>query len=572
MPTTIEDQQRKTQVIDVLKQRYFPMIPEKPEFRDVNQSEINRLSRSLAAFTIQKLARCSDIDAAAAVVDGGDDNGLDAIYYDRGQCTLWLVQSKYGDAPGRAENLTFCSGIEDLLAERYERFHLFAYNSEFERVQVNIEEAFQATTTKVMACIVYMGNPLAQHAIADLEKLKVEQNESKTWFDWRDIGLSVLHGWLTEEHAITPLNVELVLEQWNLLSTPRRAVYGLVKASQLATLFEMHKNTLFEKNIRYYLGNQTVNIAIAQTVEQQPDELFFLNNGITAICSQFTHAGNNKERSKFKLNNFSIVNGAQTVGSIAMASQSGIIIDNAKLLVTIIEVGQGITGNDLGTRITRTRNTQNIVHRNNFAALDPNQERLRQELLISGIVYHYRTSDHTTSTTDNSQFSLENATLALACFSCDTSTIVAAKREISQVYDRNGTFYPQLFHSMLSGTQLYRQVQIFRYLNMLLSRAESTESGRRAMFFRHGCYFILHIWARRNQIILKKAEMILSETDKLQLSNDILELAEQVYNIAEPMFGTNANGYLKIFRTMTDAEPLAKAVMRQLNQPTQTDS
>jgi len=564
MPITA-DEPRKAQVIEVLKQRYFPIMPEKPG-ANASQKEINRLSRSLAAFAIQKLASCSEIDSAHAVVDCGDDNGIDAIYYDRRQHTLWLVQSKYGDAPGRAENQTFCAGINDLLRENYDRFHLSSHNSEFERVQADVEDAFQATATKVIACVVYMGNPLGQPSIADLEKLKGEQNESKVWFDWRNIGLAVLHGWLTEEHAVVSLNVELILEQWNLLRIPRRAVYGLVKASQLALLYGRHGNALFEKNIRYYLGNQAVNTAIAQTVEQQPEELFFLNNGITVICSKFEYPGNNKESSRFTLNNCSIVNGAQTVGSIAGANQSGTIPDHAKLLVTIIEVGQGSTATDLGKRITSTRNTQNIVHRDNFAALDPNQERLRQELAISEITYHYRTSDHLTSTNNESQFSLEEATLALACCSGDTQTIVAAKKEIGQVKDREGSFYPKLFRDTLSGAQLYRQVQIFRYLNSLLSDAAHTEQGRRAMFFRHGGYFIIHIWARRNRSVLNKAEMILSDTDKLQLSNDILELAEQVYNIAEPMFGTSGNGYLKIFRTMADAEPLAKAVMRQLNQ------
>jgi len=564
MPITA-DEQRKKQVIDVLKHRYFPVIPERSG-ANPGQKEINRLSRSLAAFAIQKLANCHEVDAANAVVDCGDDNGIDAIYYDRRQNTLWLVQSKYGDAPGRAENSSFCIGINDLLTENYDRFHLSSHNSEFERVQADVEAALEATTTRVMACVVYMGNPLGQHAIADLNKLQGEQNQSKTWFKWQDIGLSSVYGWLTREQAVVSLNVELILEQWTIPGTFRRAVYGLVKASELATLYVTHGNALFEKNIRYYLGNQVVNIAITQTVQEQPEELFFLNNGVTIICSKFEHAGNNKDRAKFALNDFSIVNGAQTVGSIAMANQSGTIPDDAKLLVTVIEIGQGSTAIDLGERITNTRNTQNTVHRDNFAALDPNQERLRQELAISGIIYHYRTSDYTT-TTDNSQFALEDATLALACFSGDTQMIVAAKKEISQVKDRNGSFYPKLFRDALSGAQLYRQIQIFRYLNTLLSNAEATEQGRRAMFFRHGCYFILHIWARRNQIILNKAELILSDADKLQLSDDILELAEQVYNIAEPMFGASGNGYLKIFRTMTDAEPLAQAVMRQLSQP-----
>lgn len=564
MPT-IDNEQRKRQVIEVLETRYFPMIPSRLPNRPEPEQRKDRLSRASAAFAIQKLSGCSETQAAASVVDCGDDNGIDAIYYNRGQNTLWLVQSKYGDAPGRAENMTFCNGIKDLLAERYDRFRQSGNNPEFDRVQPEVEDALQATDTKIVVGIVYLGNPLGQHAEGDLNQLKAEQNETKEWFGWRDIGLQTIHEWLAEEHSTGSLNVQLTLLRWNSLTTPPRAVYGLVKASELGALHQQHGNTLFTKNIRHFLGNEAVNLGIAQTVTDTPDKLFFLNNGITAICSNFNHAGNSKDRARFTLANFSIVNGAQTVGSIGMASQNEGISGDAELLITVIAVGEGDDAEELGNQITRTRNTQNRVNRNDFTALDPNQERLRQELAISGIVYQYRpSSDH--SGQDEQQFSLEDATRALACFDRDTSLIVAAKKEIGQVYDRGGVFYPRLFNNDLSGARLFRLVQIYRYADELLANSENVEQGQRATYFRHARYFILHIWARRNQTIINHAELTLSEEDKVQISHDILELAESIYTIAERMCVASGKGYLKIFRNMTDAEPLARAVMQELTQ------
>jgi len=43
---------RKTQIIAVLKQDYFPMIPQLQQNWTPEQHEKNRLSRSLAAFAI----------------------------------------------------------------------------------------------------------------------------------------------------------------------------------------------------------------------------------------------------------------------------------------------------------------------------------------------------------------------------------------------------------------------------------------------------------------------------------------------------------------------------------------
>ena len=55
-----------------------------------------------------------------------------------------------------------------------------------------------------------------------------------------------------------------------------------------------------------------------------------------------------------------------------------------------IEIGTAV--DDLGVKITRARNHQNEVRGVHFAALNPNQERLRQELAVVGIKYHYRPS------------------------------------------------------------------------------------------------------------------------------------------------------------------------------------
>lgn len=564
MPNT-ENAQRKNQVLEVLEERYFPMLPTRLPSRPEEEQRKDRFSRSLAAFAIQKLSGCSETLAAEAVVDCGDDNGIDAIYYDPNQNTLWLAQSKYGNAPGRAENLTFCTGVRDLLAERYDRFRHSGENPEFDRVQSNVEDALQAVETKIVACVVHMGNPLGSHAISDLEQLKTDHNESKEWVSWLEIDLQTVRGWLAEEHNMEALQVQLTLTKWNIITTPRRAVYGTVKASELETLHRQYGNALFTQNIRYFLGRQSVNSDIISTVSNAPSELFFLNNGLTAICANFNHPGNNKDQTTFTLDNFSIVNGAQTVGSIGTAGQDKDIAEDAQLLITIIAVGEGEDAIELGSEITRTRNTQNRVNRNDFIALDPNQERLRQELAISDVVYHYRPSADMPNQ-DEDQFSLEDATRALACFSGNTSIIVTAKKEIGQVYDRDGSFYSTLFRDDLSGAKLYRLVQIYRYADGLFTSSENAAQGRQATFYRHARYFILHIWARRSRTTLNKAELILSEDDKLQISDEILELTERIYTLAESMFAGSEKGYLAIFRNLTDAVPLAQAVMRDINQ------
>ena len=131
----------REQVLVALENRYFQMLPSRFPGRPMEEQRKDRFSRALAAFAIQKLSNCNDIDSVASIVDCGDDNGIDAIYYDRMKNTLWLLQSKFGDAPDRGSNQSFCMGINDLISERYDRFRQTTDNPEFTRVQPDVEDA-----------------------------------------------------------------------------------------------------------------------------------------------------------------------------------------------------------------------------------------------------------------------------------------------------------------------------------------------------------------------------------------------------------------------------------------------
>jgi len=231
---------------------------------------------------------------------------------------------------------------------------------------------------------------------------------------WRAVGLAALYEWLVAEQTPQTVNANLTLENWAAIQAPRKAVYGQIAAKSLAELVAEHGKALFERNIRHYLGSIGVNTAIEDTVQRRPGDFFYLNNGITAVAEAINPGRWNTKMCVFGLKNVSIVNGAQTAGAIANASTAGEIPADAKVLITIIEIGQA--KDDIGFRITRARNHQNVVRGVDFAALDPTQERLRQELAVVGITYHYRPSAEARARRHDA-FTLEEAALGLACLS-----------------------------------------------------------------------------------------------------------------------------------------------------------
>ena len=544
---------KKTQIIEVLKQEYFPMIPQLSRNWTDEQHYKNRLSRSLAAFAIANLADVTPAQAANSIINGENDNGIDAVYFDRMKNLLLLVQAKAGNAPDMGDNKKFCDGIRDLVNLRFEKF-----NQSFQRLQPDVEDALETNGVKIIGCNIYLDKSLNSHVITDLNQLKTELNQFSERFEWRDININITHGWLTAKQAIAPVDVVLTVENWHCLEQPRKAYYGLVKASDLAALYQQHDKRLFEKNIRYYLGTEDVNSAIAETVANQPNELFYLNNGLTISCSSISlPLGHNQKSTKFTLQGFSVVNGAQTVGAIASVYNANSSISaDAKLLVTIIEVGTAT--DSIGVKITEARNTQNAVRDVYFAALDPNQERLRQECMVSNIVYSYRPS---TDRNSQDRITIEQAAVALACFSGNTEIVVAAKREIGQLYKR---YYLTIFSDKISGIMLCRYVRIFQYLDSIFSASENSATGRQKMFYKHSRFFILDILGRRKKPVINKVEIELSDDDKIELSRIALELAELIYNIAESQFASDPKGYLAIFKNLTDVGLLTRAVMQEL--------
>ena len=116
----------------------------------VADKEAQILSRSIAAATLKIVASIDDAAAASAIVDGGKDNGIDALYYDPQTKSLFLVQSKWsGSHASSIESgaiLKFLQGVQDLVSLKKTRF-----NEKIQKRWSLIEDALKKLTS-VLAC------------------------------------------------------------------------------------------------------------------------------------------------------------------------------------------------------------------------------------------------------------------------------------------------------------------------------------------------------------------------------------------------------------------------------------
>jgi hypothetical protein len=148
----------------------------------------------------------------------------------------------------------------------------------------------------------------------------------------------------------------------------------------LRDLFMKHGDELFSANYRGFLGvnkRRKINSGIKTTAEKLPKNFWVFNNGITILTTKVI-----KEKSGVKLEGISIINGAQTTGSIGSLDGS-IDLKDVKVLARVIECSEHTTIDD----IVKFNNTQNKITTWDKFSNDPQQRRIQEEFTNYGHSY-----------------------------------------------------------------------------------------------------------------------------------------------------------------------------------------
>lgn len=109
---------------------------------------------------------------------------------------------------------------------------------------------------------------------------------------------------------------------------------GFANGSWLNSLFKTHGAELFSANYRGFMGlskRRKINSSIRSTAETTPKDFFVFNNGVSILTTKFRQDNN-----KAILEGISIINGAQTTGSIGSV-QDIQKLDGLKVLCKVIE-------------------------------------------------------------------------------------------------------------------------------------------------------------------------------------------------------------------------------------------
>lgn len=498
-------------------------------------------TRSIAALAI--IMRCGlDYDSAAqTITDGYHDMGIDAVYNDTTQKKLILVQSKWRkDGNGgvsQEEANTFVTGVKRLI-----NLDFSGCNTKLSSKQQEITAAIRDMDYQIEIIFCHTGSQnIDAYALRPINELLNQVNEDDTTelLVFIESKLQDVYDYLANgQDSESIILDDVLLNNWGIVETPYKAYYGTIPVAAVGEWYKQYGNRLFAKNIRYYKGSTEVNQGIKEALKTEPDKFFYYNNGIKVLCKKITKKAaysTNRNTGLFVLEGVSLVNGAQTTGTIgSVYSETPDLLSPACVYIQMIDLGDSNEGQ--AAQITKLSNTQNRIDGKDFASLDPNQERLRMELSLGGIQYLYKAGAKIDS--PERQISLDEAIVAQACSLPDLTLTSLAKRNVGALTENiEKAPYKQLFNSSTNSFSLYNNVQVLRAVDHCISQDEPNVTGRKRLVLVHGNRYLLHIILGSAQGIDGfSTQYIEKEQITTMVQSIFSEIWENVYNSMEAHF------------------------------------
>ncbi|MGD9882724.1 MAG: AIPR family protein [Reyranella sp.] len=510
------------------------------------------LSRALAALCIKSLAKVDANRAAGAVVDTFDDGGIDALMFDQGTDTFYFVQSKWSAAGTKPMNgaagSKFADGIGRILSARLDGF-----NDKVKSKEPEIRAALYSTRP-VKFVLVAAHSAVAAIAAPGRQRIDAlvdDLNSSDQIATVHYLNQADVYRLLTSPADLPKISLAISLRDWGSITQPYRAYYGRVNVAEVADWWHRYNDALCSRNLRHFFQTSDVNDALHATLEDEAHHFWYFNNGITIICDSIVKSPIGTPRTDlgiFNCEGISVVNGAQTVGTVgatlmapplAEAAEGGVA--NAWVQVRIISLQGSPAGFD--RRITIATNFQNAVTKRDFAAMDPTQHRLATEFAIDRRRYVYKSGE--VDPKGEEGCSITEATQALGC-AASIDIAVQVKREIGEMWGRtDAPPYTDLFNEELTSLKVWRAVLVMRRVDEELQVLSKSEHIPRAdMVAIHLNRLILHL-------VFRDADLRRLDHDECDIA-DLLRVAqmaakEQFMRVAAYMETNHQSEYLASF-------------------------
>lgn len=339
---------------------------------------------SFIHYILKLMFDLSDDLANDAITDGGQDNGIDAILIDSNVVNFF--QFKFPTSVSNIANGVSMDEVDklyngfDIFTDNDVRFNSITWNDKLleKRKEYKNEDRFEFklwivryTSTQVDENICkkmdsyindYKGKTgnhldcqfyLAQNCISLFEK-----NMKGKWPSFK----------IHYNYCSSPFTDERI-----------QIYHTFVSLKDIYDTFHNIQDQIYDGNVRFLDPNSKINEKIAETIINDRTNFHILNNGITVVCCS---CNNNTSKSIISVNEGSIINGAQTVGTIIKTLNNLNLEDYIDSFV-LVRIMCYERDNLLTSKITYSLNTQNTMKNSYLISNDPIIIKLQKDINTS---------------------------------------------------------------------------------------------------------------------------------------------------------------------------------------------
>lgn len=342
-----------------------------------------------------------DIDELAnrSLTDGNQDKSIDYLEINQDNSKITIGQGYFTERAadkaksGKADALN--TGVSWLLNGDLNSLSIS------QKLKIRIEECRQLIDSGDISFleILYIHNlPENNHSE---EALKTCAETAQILLDKKNITVSYREiGLIAAEEIYQKIHSEIVIEDkiyidgrkmgTSIFNKDWSASLFTVKGLWLRELYLKYGDSLFSANYRGFLGankKRRINNGIQQTINSQPEDFWVFNNGITLITNSIE-----SQSSKSFINGISIINGAQTTGSIgSIEVKDDSLLKKIKNLEVMCRVVV-CNNQEKIAEIVKFNNTQNKITTWDQFSNDPHQKFLKDQFNLLGVKYNFKRS------------------------------------------------------------------------------------------------------------------------------------------------------------------------------------
>ncbi len=373
----------------------------------IPSTNIGEVFEYLSAAQVLKDFDLKDDDIQSGIVDGKDDGGIDSFYlfingilltdlasfpWPRKSCeiVLYIITSKHHDTFEQTVLNNQCATVSELFDLRRDNTELTgSYNDDLLYKRRCFIEAYKKTASNLSSLSIHFFYVSRGDTTIIGENIQARANQIvgivKGLFSNCDSSYSFVgSSELLSLYRKKP-EYEMELRHSGIISYEKECFIVLCNLKDFYDFITDDnlklKKYLFDSNVRDYVGLNSVNEDILDSLKHNDADFWWLNNGITILARHAVNIGN-----ALRIQDVQIVNGLQTSQTIYdYFSQKTKMEDNRSVMIKIISQDEA----EIRDRIIRSTNNQTAIESKSLFATDKLQRDI-EDIMKSHELYYER--------------------------------------------------------------------------------------------------------------------------------------------------------------------------------------